>query len=87
MQDDLIKHLQQGVVVLEFIKADQSVRRMRATLNTSYLPVRPEHAQAAKNASHLGRCQGDVSFEMPAPIGAVMTAHHIFGKVSAAHDQ
>lgn len=49
MQDDLIKHLQQGVVVLEFIKADQSVRRMRATLNTSYLPVRPEHAQAAKN--------------------------------------
>lgn len=49
MQDDLIKQLQQGVVVLEFIKADQSVRRMRATLNTSYLPVRPEHTLAAKN--------------------------------------
>jgi hypothetical protein len=48
MQDELITQLKQNVLVLEFVKADQSLRRMRATLNPVYLPALSSTPGSAK---------------------------------------
>lgn len=55
MNEDLKRKLQQGVVVVEFIKKDGTHRKMTCTLNQDFIPVEPVKEGADPNSPTKAR--------------------------------
>jgi hypothetical protein len=51
IRDWVSSMLQQGLVTVEFVKADGSVRQMQCTLNSRYIPVSPVPSPIENNTA------------------------------------